>query len=155
MPKSKFTLEQLERQYESETDQAEKNRLRSRMFSKRHPDRMLEHSRTWRIKNPKKFIFTQKKSAAKRLGIPFELVFSEIEWPDVCPVLGIKLDYGPKNGRGTYQDNSPSFDRLRNDCGYTRGNVRIISMRANRIKSDATLADLEAVCLYVRRETAS
>lgn len=41
------------------------------------------------------------------------------------------------------QDNSASIDRIDNDKRYVKGNVWIISTKANRIKSNATLAELE------------
>jgi hypothetical protein len=41
-------------------------------------------------------------------------------------------------------------DRLDNDKGYTPDNIRVISMRANDIKSNATLDELEAVVAYVK-----
>jgi hypothetical protein len=53
----------------------------------------------------------------------------------------------PKGKRRGAKPNSPSFDRINNDpaIGYVRGNVNIISQRANQIKSDATAAELQAV----------
>ena len=63
--------------------------------------------------------------------------------PDTCPVLGIKLECG-----STLHD-VPSLDRVDNSKGYTEDNVRIISNRANRLKSDATLEELKAIIKYM------
>ena len=41
--------------------------------------------------------------------------------------------------------NSPSLDRIRLELGYVKGNVRVISGRANLLKNDATIEELEAV----------
>ena len=38
---------------------------------------------------------------------------------------------------------SPTIDKLIPSLGYTKGNVWVISRRANMIKSDATLEELE------------
>lgn len=59
--------------------------------------------------------------------------------PEKCPVLGLSLkrgDYGAKY-------NSPSIDRIIPGLGYTKGNVRIISYRANWLKNNATPEEIE------------
>jgi hypothetical protein len=40
-------------------------------------------------------------------------------------------------------DNSPSLDRLVPEKGYVAGNVRVISDKANRLKGDRTLSQLQ------------
>lgn len=70
--------------------------------------------------------------------------------PPCCPVLGIPLVR--RKGRGV-ADHSPTLDRLIPAKGYVRGNVMVISMRANRIKSDATLEELERVAAWLRTTT--
>ncbi len=61
-----------------------------------------------------------------------------------CPILGIDLVWGfPK-------DSSPSLDRIDSSKGYTYENCQIISNRANRIKSDASLEELELVVQYLK-----
>ena len=62
-----------------------------------------------------------------------------IEYPKVCPVLGIELDWG-MNGR---QTNSPSLDRINPNKGYVKGNVMIMSDLANRMKQNATPEQLK------------
>lgn len=83
------------------------------------------------------------KSRAKKKHIPFDIEVSDIEPPTHCPVLGIPLHTVP--GLGTNQHNSASVDRINPKLGYTKGNVRVISMRANLLKSDATVEELEKV----------
>lgn len=95
-------------------------------------------------------IFKNCKNRATRRGLPFDITPEDIVIPEVCPVLGIKLHLGSKG----FDPNSPSVDRVDGNKGYVKGNVRIISMRANKLKSDATLEELEAVVAYYRRESA-
>ena len=83
------------------------------------------------------------KSRSKKKQIPFDIEVSDIEPPKHCPVLGIPLHTVP--GLGTNQHNSASVDRINPKLGYTKGNVRVISMRANLLKSDATIEELEKV----------
>jgi hypothetical protein len=66
--------------------------------------------------------------------------------PDVCPVFGIPLVYGNKNLRC---DNSASVDRLDSTKPYCKGNVNIVSFRANRIKNDGTLAELKQLVAWL------
>ena len=78
---------------------------------------------------------------AKKKGFEFNLTPQDIpEIPEYCPILNIKLK--KHNGLGP-KDNSPSLDRIDTTKGYIVGNVRIISNRANRIKSDSTFDEIE------------
>lgn len=87
------------------------------------------------------------KQRAKRNGLDFEIDREYIReiMTDVCPVLGVKL----QRGDGIHRSNSPSLDRVDTSKGYVKGNVRVISDRANRIKRDATLAELKCIVEYM------
>lgn len=85
------------------------------------------------------------KVRAKKFGIECDLQSGDIIIPDVCPVLGISIILDQPG----MSDNSPSVDRVDNSKGYTKNNIRVISMRANRLKSDASLAELRALVEYV------
>jgi len=86
---------------------------------------------------------------AKDRGLDFSITLDDIVIPERCPVLGMLLRHGLKDGR----NNSPSLDRLDPKKGYTRSNVRVISYRANTIKTNASLDELERVAAWLRRET--
>ena len=74
------------------------------------------------------------KSKCAKGGIPFNIDVSDLVIPDVCPVLQIPLVLGA----GVNAPNLPSVDRIRGELGYVKGNVRVISYRANLLKSDDT-----------------
>lgn len=59
--------------------------------------------------------------------------------PQFCSVLGIELRKSPY---GHAHDNSPSVDAIRHELGHVKGNLRIVSQRANRLKGNATLDEL-------------
>jgi len=84
------------------------------------------------------------KSRAKDKGLMFNLHYDDIQIPNLCPVLKIPLI--PSEGMS---DGSPSLDRMIPYLGYTKGNVKVISMKANRIKTDATSNEIQAVLEYV------
>lgn len=66
--------------------------------------------------------------------------------PDFCPVLGLPLY---RNTGGLAQGpNSPSLDRIDPALGYVKGNVNVISSKANAIKSNATPEELLRVAAY-------
>jgi hypothetical protein len=41
------------------------------------------------------------------------------------------------------KNHSPSLDRIFPELGYTKGNVRVISWRANWIKNNSTIEEIE------------
>jgi hypothetical protein len=103
--------------------------------------------RIYYASHPDVRIFKEAKSRAKKSGILFTLTLKDIQIPKFCPALGIKLCYGV--GRTT--DNSPSLDRIIPSKGYVPDNIQVISMRANRIKTDASLRELRRVANYIAR----
>jgi len=77
---------------------------------------------------------------AKKYDLAFDITEEDIVIPTHCPVFPwIELS---RDGR---YDNSPSVDKINPALGYTKGNVRVISLRANRLKSDSTRRELEAL----------
>jgi len=81
-------------------------------------------------------MITAKKNNAFRKGIPFNIGPMDVDFPKYCPILGMELDYFSE-GRPV-PENTPSFDRIDPTEGYIKGNVAIISWRANRIKNNGT-----------------
>lgn len=89
---------------------------------------------------------------AKKHGLPHETQIVEHLRglaPEYCACCGKKLDYSIGNGINVRSD-SPSIDRFIPAQGYVIANVRIICMRCNDLKRDATLGELETVVNYMR-----
>lgn len=83
-------------------------------------------------------MFSAAKYRAKKKGLDFDISIDDLIFPEVCPVLGIDIDYeGERNA-----NNIPSLDRINSSKGYVKGNVRIISNRANHLKLDASSDEL-------------
>jgi hypothetical protein len=78
------------------------------------------------------------KHRAKVKRIPFDLTIDDLELPDKCPILGLRLQFNTVEA----DDNSYSLDRIDNSKGYTKDNVQIISLKANILKSSGTLDQL-------------
>jgi len=81
------------------------------------------------------------RSRAKQNDIPFNITKDDINVPKNCPVLGIPLIVG----NNVMSDNSPTIDRIVPEKGYTKGNVVVISARANRLKSDASIYEMQQI----------
>jgi hypothetical protein len=62
--------------------------------------------------------------------------------------LNIPLKYNLRKGLG----NIPSLDRIRPERGYTKGNIWVISNRANTLKNNATLEELELLVKNLRKK---
>lgn len=122
----------------------------NKRFVKNHLAERAEYNREWRTNNYiLQYMLQNARNRAKKNNIPFTLTEDDISIPDVCPVLGVVLQ---KND-GKVKDNSPSLDRLIPEIGYVKGNVRVISWRANRLKSDASVDELQKLIEYMIRSS--
>lgn len=88
-------------------------------------------------------LYHHAKFRAKNKNIPFTIEQNDVVIPEMCPVLGIPFSFSEK-------ELSPSLDRKINELGYIKGNVFIITKRANRLKSDASIHELEKILDYMK-----
>lgn len=128
------------------------NNLRNRRHHAISNHERNASNRYYRKTNPIKPLLSRIKNKCKTKNILFDIDESDIIIPEYCPVLGIKLVWNVgSSGKQGYRPDSPSVDRIYPDRGYVRGNVRIISARANLLKNDATVEELEAVLADLRK----
>jgi hypothetical protein len=113
-------------------------------YNERHPEERRAHSLKYRnsIKGMQNAMFHAAKRRAKARNIPFDISREDINIPEICPFLGTPLEHN-NSSRSAPAPTSPSLDRIVPSLGYTKGNVRVLSLRANLIKQDATLEELE------------
>lgn len=67
---------------------------------------------------------------------------------EYCPALGIKLNWEADK----LEDNSPTLDKIVPELGYVKGNIAVISNRANRIKTNATADDIGKVYCWLKKQ---
>jgi hypothetical protein len=91
------------------------------------------------------YLYLGAKNRAKHKKIEFSISLSDIVLPTHCPILGIPL----KVGDGGPSDNSPSLDRIDVSKGYVKGNIEVISYRANTLKNNATSKEIKLVYDYL------
>ena len=95
-----------------------------------------------------KFMVRTAKRRAKQLGLDFNLEESDVIVPEVCPILGLELVLN----EGKLCAASASLDRIDSSKGYVKGNVWIISHKANAMKNNATAEELIKFALWIQRE---
>jgi hypothetical protein len=100
---------------------------------------------------PELWMHNNAKMRAARAGVPFDITVEDIlaAWPadGRCPALGIPLVKGI--GQSGYE--SPTLDRIVPELGYVKGNIAVLSARANLIKNDATAGEVLAVGVWLQR----
>ncbi len=91
-------------------------------------------------------MFFKIRERARKSGLEFNISVDDIVVPTHCPILGIELTHSL--GRGQLQTNS-SVDRIDPTKGYVKGNIQVISRKANTMKSNATNEELKAFATWV------
>ena len=117
-----------------------KEKILAKQYEYKNRPEVTQH----RLSDPKR-VLTRVRRRAVEAKVDFNLTVEDIIIPDECPILGIPLDRRDRN-------HAPSADRVDPTKGYIKGNVRFISMQANRLKSNATAEDLEKILKYVKGE---
>lgn len=136
----------------------------ARKYYARDRDKVLETQRLKRRGNPKyyggmtigyansivgwsKYKTNSLIASAKKRGHEFDITYKDILSlvTNVCPVLGIRLDYSLGSHKKKILPSSPSVDRIDNTKGYVKGNIIIVSQRANKIKYDLRVSEITPV----------
>lgn len=97
------------------------------------------------IERAQSSFFTRKRQNCRYKKWDWDIQMSDLEWPSHCPILGIELDWFAEKT----QENSPSIDRLDNSKGYIKGNVAVMSWRANRIKNNGSAEEHHKIAHYL------
>lgn len=92
---------------------------------------------------PEEGMWRNARARARTHGLPFDLDISDISIPELCPILGIPLVRSMGAGQGP-RNNSPTLDRIVPSLGYVKGNVQVISHKANTMKGVGSMAFLMA-----------
>ena len=122
----------------------------SKKYYEKNKEKICEQNRNDYRFVGKRYVYMMLKRAQKRAhekNLIFDLSIDDIHIPEFCPILGVKLIVGKTQGP---DDFSPSLDRIIPENGYTKDNIKIISMRANRMKSNASIQDIENLLNYLK-----
>ena len=104
--------------------------------------------------NPIPQLIYNLKRRAKLAGVPFELTEKVIKNKinlagTKCPVLGVEMQISKLGSKNN--DLSTSIDRIEPKKGYVRSNIIVVSMKANRIKNDATVNEIKKVADFYEK----
>lgn len=91
-----------------------------------------------RGKNIEAYILRRARGTAIKRGHDFNIEKSDIIIPEYCPYLEMKITPTEFN-----VDSCPSIDRIDSSKGYVKGNIQIISYKANKMKSNASEEELK------------
>lgn len=119
---------------------------RNREYKYKHKDTIYRIARKYRESHRGLMLWLSAKKRATKQNVPFNIEVEDIVIPDTCPLLGIKLEF---NGSVNNRDSSPSLDRKNPALGYVKGNIAVISYRANRIKNNASAAEIKLLAVRI------
>jgi len=128
---------------------AERINARRAKYREENREAIRQRAREYYREHPECFVLHNIKTRAKKQGVPFDLTEEDLVVPEFCPVLGIRLERST-NPKGGVTDCAPTVDRLIPELGYVKNNIIIVSHKANRIKNNATVEELEAVATFYR-----
>lgn len=128
----------------------EKNKEQYKKYKKEYysenKEEILSEQKQDRKNNPEKYLLKAARKRAKEKNLPFNIKIEDIIIPKVCPIFGFPLECGTISER----DNSPSLDRVIPELGYVKGNVNVISFKANTLKRDGHIEDFEKIISYIK-----
>jgi|SRR5580704_5588273 hypothetical protein len=87
------------------------------------------------------------KFRAKRDGVPFNITNEDVVIPALCPVFGKPLAQGNRQSH----EWAPTLDRIKPELGYVRGNVQVMSHKANWLKNNASVEELQRIVEWLIR----
>lgn len=83
------------------------------------------------------------KVRASLSNIEFNITVDDLDWVTICPVFGYELNYHTRD-----TDTNVSIDRIDPNKGYIKGNVCVMSMRANRAKWNLSFDEVKKLYEY-------
>lgn len=124
---------------------------------RKSPEKQLEYGRRYQAKRRESFehrlqmLLNASKQRARANNIEHTLTLTDIKelYPvdGKCPVFGTTLQFN----KAGFRNSSPSLDKIDPNKGYTKDNVQVLSWRANQIKSNASIQELELLLSFMKQ----
>ena len=116
-----------------------------KIFYSNNNKEICKIKKEFRKKNTCNYLIVEAKKRAKKQNIDFNITADYIKtiFPknNKCPFLNILI----KVNDNIQKDNSITIDRIDNNKGYIKDNVLLLSLKANRSKSNSTIEEYERI----------
>lgn len=103
--------------------------------------RASERQKAKKSNNVQYRLLAQSRRSAASRDIEHSLTEEDIIVPELCPVLGVPMLY-----KTPY---TATIDRIDSTKGYVKGNIQLMSWKANTMKSNATEEELQLFAAWV------
>lgn len=123
----------------------DKYRERSNKYKETYKEILKTKAREYRKSNLEKGLFKNAYYRALKGGLEFNIALEDITIPDICPVLNIPIY---RRGASVCK-NSPTLDRIDPNKGYVKGNIAVISHKANSLKSNGTAEEHRQIADFI------
>ena len=109
-----------------------------------------EYFHKYSIKNPEKILLLSAKNRSKKRGVECTINETDINIPKLCPVFKepLEKEFRPSGKKGA-SPYAASLDRIDNTKGYIKGNIQVLSNKANSMKSNATPQELLQFAFWI------
>lgn len=105
-----------------------------------HHQRAKKHHR----ENLERQLWRSAKFRAEKSELEFDIEISDVVIPAVCPILQTPFVIGTMS--------AASIDRIDNTKGYIKGNIQVVSRRANTMKGDCDLDQLKLFAEWILKQ---
>lgn len=126
------------KEYKNNKELRNKAIKRAKEYYKNNKQKVLTLRKQRYKENLQKALYKSAKDRAKKKNIPFNIDIEDIIIPERCPVFGFEFEIGTKD-----KQKSPSLDRIIPEKGYVKGNIIVVSLKANTMKNNATLNEIK------------
>lgn len=98
-------------------------------------------------------LYNTAKQRARRKGFKFDISVEDILVPERCPVFDTLLNttWGSAKQNNADRMNVATLDRVNPNLGYVKGNVAVISYRANMLKGAGTAEEHRKIGIFLQQ----
>jgi len=142
------TIEHVKNYYKNNKDNIKEYH---KVYCKNNKSEISDYKRMYRKRNVAKALYSSAKSRAKKYGIKFTITIDDIK--DIIPVYNIccLLEIKMIINEGKVKYNSFTLDRIDHSKGYVKGNIQVISHKANNSKNNSTISEYDTIVTHYKQ----